>query len=95
MSNNCICNICLEDINLQLKSKRRLSFFIGIGGFAITFCRFYILNSVEDKYYYFNLPFGIFFLIIILKPFTEKLTEKTIAPKWIRKKKLFSKLNWI
>ena len=69
---------CLEDKNLQIKSKRRLSFFIGIVGVAITFCRFYILNSVEDKYYYFNLPFGIFFLIIILKPFNQFFYFKKI-----------------
>ncbi len=69
---------CLEDKNLQIKSKKRLSFFIGLVGTAITFCRFYILNTLEDKYYYFNLPIGIFFLIIILKPFNQFFYFKEI-----------------
>ena len=40
---------CLEDMNLQLKSKKRLSFFIGIVGIAVTFFRFYILLSTSSR----------------------------------------------
>ena len=62
---------CIEDKILQIKDKRRIDFLIGLVGISFTIFRSFTLNNVDDKYYYFNLPVGIFFLIIILKPYSE------------------------
>ena len=40
--------------------------------------RSFILNNVDEKYYYLNLPIGIFFFIVILKPFKEFIHLKKI-----------------
>ena len=69
---------CIEDKNLQIKDKRRIDFFIGIVGISLVILRSFILNNVDDKYYYFNLPIGIFFFILILKPFREFINLKKI-----------------
>ena len=62
---------CIEDKKLQIKSKRKIGFYLGIVGLSLTFFRSLILNNIDDKYYYFNLPIGIFFLIIMIKPFND------------------------
>ncbi len=61
----------IEDQNLQIKGRRRISFLIGLLGISFTVFRSIVLNNIDDKYYYLNLPIGIFFLIILLKPFNE------------------------
>ena len=61
----------IEDKKLQIKSKRKIGFYLGIVGLSLTFFRSLILDNTDDKYYYFNLPIGIFFLITIIKPFNE------------------------
>lgn len=61
----------IEDQKLEIKNKKRFSFFIGVVFFSLVIIKSFLLNSVEDKYYYFNLPFGIFALIIILSPFKQ------------------------
>ncbi len=69
---------CIEDKKLKINNRRRLDFFIGIIGITFTLIRSFFLNNVDDKYYYFNLPIGIFFLIIILNPFKEFAYLKNI-----------------
>ena len=69
---------CIEDKNLQIKGKRKINFFVGIVGFSYSIFKSFMLNNVDDKYYYFSLPIGIFFLIIILKPFNEFIHFKKI-----------------
>ena len=61
----------IEDLKLEIKNKRRFGFFLGLIILSFTIIRSFILNSVEDKYYYFNLPLGIFALIVILKPLNQ------------------------
>ena len=70
---------CIEDKKLQLKGKRNIEFVIGIIGISITVFRSFKLNNVEDIYYYFNLPIGIFFLVILFKPFNEFKPLKKIC----------------
>ena len=62
---------CIEDKKLRIKNRRRISFFIGLIGISLSIFRSIILNNVDDKYYYLNLPVVIIFLIILLKPFNE------------------------
>ena len=62
---------CIEDRKLQIKGKRKINFLIGIIGISITVIRSLLLNNADDIYYYFNLPIGIFFLVILFKPFNE------------------------
>ena len=69
---------CIEDNILEIKCKSKLNFFIGIFGISITVLRSLVLNNTDDKYYYFNLPIGIFFLIILSKPFNEFIYLKNI-----------------
>ena len=69
---------CIEDQNLQIKAKSRISFLIGLLGLSFTVFRSIILTNIDDKYYYLNLPIGIFFLIILLKPFNEFISLRKI-----------------
>ena len=68
----------IEDIKLEIKNKKSLSFFIGLISFSLIIIRSFLLNSVEDKFYYFNLPLGIFALIVTLKPFNKLFELRTI-----------------
>ncbi len=61
----------IEDQKLLIKKKTSFNFFFGIICFALTIFRSFLLNNIEDKYYYFNLPLGIFALIVIFKPFNQ------------------------
>ena len=68
----------IEDIQLEIKNKKRFSFFVGLISLSLIIIRSCLLNSVEDKYYYFNLPFGIFALVITLKPLNQLIQLKNI-----------------
>lgn len=68
----------IEDIKLEIKNKKRFSFFVGLISLSLIIIRSCLLNSVEDIYYYFNLPFGIFALVITLKPFNQLIQLKNI-----------------
>ena len=68
----------IEDQKFIIKKKKSFSFFLGLVLFSLTIIRSFLLNNTEDKYYYFNLPFGIFSLIVILKPFNEFLYLRNI-----------------
>ena len=61
---------CIEDKKLIIKNIRRIDFFIGIMGITFTLIRSFLLYNIDDKYYYFNLPIGIF-LIIIVNPYKK------------------------
>ena len=69
---------CIEDKNLRLTSKRRIDVLIGIIGISFTIFRSLLLNNVGDKYYYLNLPIGIFCMLIIFRPFNEFIYLKKI-----------------
>ncbi len=69
---------CIEDIKLEIKNKKRFGFFLGLISLSLIIIRSFLLNSVEDKYYYLNLPFGIFALIIILKPLNQLFEFRNI-----------------
>ena len=69
---------CINDIKLEIKNKKRLGFFLGLISLSLIIIRSFVLNSLEDKYYYFNLPFGIFALIIILKPLNQLFEFRSI-----------------
>ena len=69
---------CIEDKKLQIKGKRKINFIVGVVGLFFTVLRSFMLNNVEDKYYYLNLPIVIFFFVIILKPFNEFIHLKKI-----------------
>ena len=57
----------IEDQKLEIRNKKSFTFFLGLVALILTIIRSFILNSVADKYYYFNLSFGIFALVLILK----------------------------
>ena len=57
----------IEDDKTVLSLNHKLSSFIGVCGFTLVIVKSFLLNSTLDKYYYFNLPLGILFLIIIFK----------------------------
>jgi len=61
----------IEDQKLEIKNKKRLSLLLGLACFSLVIIKSFALNSVEDKYYYFNLPLGIFAIILIIRPFRE------------------------
>lgn len=69
---------CIEDKKLKLTSKRRIDVLMGIIGISLTIFRSFLLNNVEDKYYYFNLPIGILCMLIIFRPFNEYIYLKKI-----------------
>lgn len=69
---------CIEDKNLKIKVRRKIDFFIGSIGISFTIFRSIILNNVDDKYYYFNLPIGIFFLILMIIKFNNFFYLKNI-----------------
>ena len=68
----------IEDIKLEIKNKKRFGFFVGLFILSLVIIRSCLLNNVEDKYYYFNLPLSIFALIITLKPFNQLIELKNI-----------------
>ena len=68
----------IEDLKLEIKKKKKLSFFLGLIFLSLTIIRSFLLNSVEDKYYYLNLPLGIFALIAILKPVNKLVDLRNI-----------------
>ena len=57
----------IEDLKLEIRNKKSFTFFLGLVVLFLTIIRSFLLNSVEDKYYYFNLSFSIFALILIFK----------------------------
>ena len=57
----------IEDQKLEIRNKKSFTFLLGLAGLFLIIIRSLLLNSIEDKYYYFNLPLGIFALILILK----------------------------
>ena len=72
---------CIEDKNLQIKGRRTISFLIGLVGISFTVFRSIILNNIDDKYYYLNLPIGIFFLIIsYMANKSERLCDEVPEP---------------
>ena len=62
---------CLEEKVLKIINKNKLSYFVGLIGIFITTFKFFLLQSTDDKFYYFNLPVGIFFLILIINPLVQ------------------------
>ena len=62
---------CIEDIKLEIKNKKRFGFFVGLIILSLTIIRSFLLNSAEDKFYYINLPLGIFALVLTLKPLNQ------------------------
>lgn len=69
---------CLEEKVLKINNKKRLSYFIGLLGLIIITFKFSILQNTDDKFYYFNLPLGIFFLNIIVYPLIQFSSLKDI-----------------
>lgn len=61
----------IEDIKLEILNKKRFGFIVGLIGLSLTITRSFLLNSLEDKYYYFHLPFGILALIVTIKPLNK------------------------
>ena len=61
----------IEDLKLEIKNKRRFGFYLGLVILSLTIMRSLLLNSGEDKYYYINLPLGIFALVVTLKPLNK------------------------
>ena len=68
----------IEDLKLEIKKNKRFGLFLGLIFLSLTIVRSFFLNSVEDKYYYLNLPLGIFALVTLLKPDNELVDLKNI-----------------
>ena len=58
---------CIEDKKLQIKSKRKIGFYLGIVGLSLTFFRSLILNNIDDNE-----------IILDIGPKTIKNIEKKI-----------------